>query len=171
MTGLMKNRPGRVSACKCPSRRITTLSHWSATCIAEETTRAVIKEPTPIRTTSRSTETPCLAYASAAPMPKITTKTNVANDLFCLILIPFAVGFVGVRIQPLPVFGTDGSPMCHYETICRTCIALCLRDQEFFMSAPWYGLGFAALKSVNCDILKKLQIKTSGKSGNTGDLQ
>jgi hypothetical protein len=43
--------------------------------------------------------------------------------------------------------------------------------KNYIVSVPWYGLGFAALKSVNRDILKKLQIKTSGKSGNTGDLQ
>jgi hypothetical protein len=66
--------------------------------MADATTRARTKAPTPIPPASKLAPTLYRAYANAAPMPKITKNDNIANDLFCFILIISVDGFFRVSI-------------------------------------------------------------------------
>jgi hypothetical protein len=51
------------------------------------------KAQTPITAASKLPATLDLAYANAAPTPKITMNISSANDLFCFILIISIDGF------------------------------------------------------------------------------
>jgi hypothetical protein len=55
--------------------------------MAEATTRARTKAPAPIPAASRFAAALYLAYANAAPTPKITKNANIANALFCFMSI------------------------------------------------------------------------------------
>src|ERR1700722_11262538 len=93
MTGIIKKNPGPFRAWKRPSLKITALSHWSATLIAEEMMLAKAKVMTaiPVPATSETVEA---TKAKIPPRPRIIKKIKVANGLGLLMGIAFRYGFM-----------------------------------------------------------------------------